>query len=123
MPRSLALPLAVAAALAALTAVLVSAPLVALVPVLVVAGAFAMSWNGLSFAAAAELAGAHRSGAAIGFQQSVLGVFAASLPPAVGAVVAAAGWSVGFGLVALGPVVAFVVLRPLAAPSESLTEL
>ena len=31
-----------------------------------------MSWNGLSFTAAAELAGGTRSGAAIGFQQSVL---------------------------------------------------
>ena len=31
-----------------------------------------MAWNGLSFTAAAELAGAARSGAAIGFQQSVL---------------------------------------------------
>ena len=45
-----------------------------LVPVLVVAGVLGMSWNGLSFTAAAEAAGARRSGAAIGFQQTVLGV-------------------------------------------------
>ena len=43
-----------------------------LVPALAVAGGLSMAWNGLSFTAAAELAGAARSGAAIGFQQTVL---------------------------------------------------
>jgi sugar phosphate permease len=103
-----------AAGLTALTALLVPAPLVLLLPVLVVAGALAMSWNGLSFAAATELAGPGRSGAAIGFQQTVLGAAAAALPPTVGAVIAAAGWEAGFGVLAFGPLTAFWILRSLA---------
>ena len=51
------------------SAALLSAPLVVLIPALVVAGVLSMSWNGLSFAAAVELAGHRRSGAAIGLQQ------------------------------------------------------
>ena len=54
------------------SAALLSSPLVVLIPVLVVAGVLSMSWNGLSFAAAVELAGHRRSGAAIGLQQSLL---------------------------------------------------
>ena len=75
-----------AVALAA-AAVLVHAPLAVLVPVLVVAGVVGMSWNGLSFTAAAEAAGASRSGAAIGFQQTVLGVGGLSFPIGFAAVV------------------------------------
>src|SRR5262249_14846871 len=63
--------LAVAAAVA-LTALFAGGPLWALVPAIAAAGALSMAWNGLSFTAAAELAGARRSGAAIGFQQTVL---------------------------------------------------
>ncbi len=37
-----------------------------------------MAWNGLSFTAAAELAGALRSGAAIGVQQTVLAAIGVS---------------------------------------------
>ena len=59
-------------ALTLLTAAALGAPLVLLVPLLVATGVLAMSWNGLAFAAAAEVAGRSRSGAAIGLQQSVL---------------------------------------------------
>ena len=45
-----------------------------------------MSWNGLSFTAAAEAAGPRRSGAAIGFQQTVLGVGGIVIPIAFAAV-------------------------------------
>ena len=65
------LGLALAAA-SAVVAVLVSAPLVVLVPAIVVAGSLSQSWNGLSFTAAAELAGYARSGAALGLQQTSL---------------------------------------------------
>ena len=51
---------------------LVSAPLVVLVPAIVVAGSLSQSWNGLSFTAAAEIAGYARSGAALGLQQASL---------------------------------------------------
>jgi sugar phosphate permease len=97
-----------------LTTVLVSAPLPLLVPVIVASGALAMSWNGLAYVAAAELAGEARSGAAIGVQQTMLGVSAAVLPPAFGALVGASGWTLGFALVALGPLAGFLALRPLA---------
>jgi sugar phosphate permease len=104
----------VLAGLTALTAVLVGAPLEILVPVLIVTGGLAMSWNGLAFAAAAEVAGGARAGSAIGLQQTVINSTAAILPPLFGALVGAAGWGVGVGLIALGPLASFVVLRPLA---------
>ena len=66
-------------ALALLTAAVAAAtdaPLALLVPLFVVAGVLGLSWNGLSFTAAAETAGAARSGAALGFQQTMLGVVA-----------------------------------------------
>ena len=47
-----------------------SAPLWVPLPALVAATALSMTWNGLSFTAAAELAGSARSGAALGFQQT-----------------------------------------------------
>ena len=56
----------VAFATLAATAAVFNAPTGVVVAALVVAGGTAMSWNGLSFAAAAELAGRERSGAAIG---------------------------------------------------------
>ena len=52
------------------------APAWVLVPVLIVAGGIGLSWNGLSFVAAAEMAGAAASGAALGFQQTILGIAA-----------------------------------------------
>ncbi len=54
------------------TALLSGGPVWLLVASLALAGSLSMAWNGLSFAAAAELAGVRRSGAAIGFQQTVL---------------------------------------------------
>jgi sugar phosphate permease len=56
----------------AVAAVLIDAPVWLIVPALVVATTFALSWNGLSFAATAETAGRARSGAAIGLQQTFL---------------------------------------------------
>jgi sugar phosphate permease len=98
----------------ALTAILLTAPLGLLVPVLVLAGVLSMSWNGLAFAAVAELAGHARSGAAIGLQQTILNGFGAAYPSVFGAVVAASSWRAGFALVALLPLAGSVVLRPVA---------
>ena len=104
----------VASALATgLVAVLTGASLWILVPALVVAGALSMSWNGLSFTAAAELAGGRRSGAAIGFQQSVLSGVGAAAPVGFAALVAATSWRAGFALAALCPLVALPLLRRL----------
>jgi MFS family permease len=96
-----------------LAAVLAGGPLVLLVPTLALAGGLTMAWNGLSFTAAAELAGPVRSGAAIGFQQTVLagtGVFA---PLLFAATVANGSWAVAFGVSALFPVAGWWALRPL----------
>ena len=92
---------------------LTGASLWILVPRFVVAGGLAMAWNGLSFTAAAELAGMRRSGAAIGFQQSVLSAAGAIVPPAFAAVVAVSSWRLGFGLAALFPLLGVQLLRPL----------
>ncbi|MEO8290152.1 MAG: MFS transporter, partial [Gaiellaceae bacterium] len=74
-------------------ALLLSAPLVILIPAFVAAGALSLSWNGLSFTAAAELAGRARSGAALGFQQTALAVTSATAPPVFAVVVEASSWS------------------------------
>lgn len=67
----------------AVAAAVLDAPVGVLMPAFILAGGLAMSWNGLSFTAAAELAGRGRSGAAIGMQQTSLAVAGAVVPPAV----------------------------------------
>ena len=97
----------------ALAAGALDAPAAVLVPAFVLAGGFAMSWNGLSFTAAAELAGRARSGAAIGMQQTALSVAGALVPPAFAALVATTSWRVGFALAAVFPLAGVQLLRPL----------
>jgi sugar phosphate permease len=112
IPLFVRLSVVLAAALGT-AAALVEGPIVVLVPVLVLAGIFGMSWNGLSFTAAAEAAGARRSGAAIGFQQTVLGVGGIVIPIAFAAVVAGASWRVAFLAAAASAAVGAAALRPL----------
>jgi sugar phosphate permease len=92
------------------TALLVDAPLVVLIPVMVVAGAISMAWNGLSVTAVAELAGRERSGAAIGFQQTTLGAIGVIVPVAFAHLVDTASWKAGFAAAAIGPVVGWYLL-------------
>jgi sugar phosphate permease len=99
------------AVLVGVAAALLSAPLPLLLPALVLAGALSMSWNGLSFAAAAELAGHARSGVAIGLQQTLLNGFGAIMPGLFGALVGATSWQLGFAVVALFPLAGWRVLR------------
>jgi len=94
-------------------AALLDAPLVVLVPVLVVVGVIAMSWNGLAFAAAIEQAGHRRSGVAIGLQQSVINGFGALYPGVFGALVGGTSWAWGFLACAALPLVGHRVLRAL----------
>jgi len=101
-----ALTLAVAAAL-------LSAPLPLLIASFVVAGGLAMAWNGLSFTAAAEIAGRSRAGAALGMQQSALAAAGAIVPPAFAAIVAASSWRIGFAVSAMFPLAGVLLLRPL----------
>ena len=104
--------LGVAATLAA-AAVLLDRRAVLVLPLLLAAGALSSAWNGLSFVAAAELAGAARSGAAIGFQQTVLSFAGIVVPPAFAVLVAQSSWRVGFGVAALSPLVGWVMLGRL----------
>jgi MFS family permease len=104
--------LAVAVSLV-VTAALSGGPLSLLVIALALAGALSMAWNGLSFAAAAELAGLRRSGAAIGFQQTVLSGIGVVAPPLFAATVTALSWSAAFLLAAAFPVAGWLALRPL----------
>jgi sugar phosphate permease len=97
----------------ALATAALSAPLAVLLPAFVLAGGLSMAWNGLSFTAAAEIAGRSRSGAALGMQQSALAAAGAVVPPAFAAVVATTSWRVGFGLAALFPLAGVQLLRPL----------
>ena len=103
----LALTLAVATAL-------IHASLWLLLPALVVAGIFALSWNGLSFTAAAETAGRRRSGAAIGLQQTFLAAGSIVAPIAFAAIVHASSWRVAFGLAAASPIAGYALLSPLS---------
>jgi sugar phosphate permease len=86
-----------------ITAALVAAPTWIVVAALVVAGTFGLSWNGLSFTAAAEAAGRARSGAAIGLQQTFLAAGAIVAPIAFATVVHHASWRLAFALAALTP--------------------
>ncbi len=74
-----------------------------------------MAWNGLSFAAAAELAGAHRSGAAIGFQQTVLSGIGIVSPPLFAATAAGISWGAAFLIAAAFPLLGWALLGPLRA--------
>jgi len=103
----------------AATAALANAPLGALVPVLIVAGGLAMSWNGLAFTATIELAGRLKSGAALGLQQSALGGVNAVMPLVFAPLVAATSWQLAFAAVATLPLAGAFVLHPLAVRSSA----
>jgi sugar phosphate permease len=93
------------------------APLALLAPLFVVAGVLSMAWNGLSYAAAAELAGSARTGAALGFQQTLLGVIVAGAPAGIAAV-ASHSWRLAFVLAAAGPAVGVLILQRLREPAR-----
>jgi sugar phosphate permease len=103
----------------ALSALLVHTSLWLLVPALLAAGTLGLSWNGLSFTAAAETAGRTRSGAAIGLQQSFLSAGSIVAPIAFAAIVDASSWRLAFALAALSPLVGYAVLGPLAEPGRA----
>lgn len=101
--------LAAFATLAATAAVL-DASTGVVVAAFLLAGGAAMSWNGLSFAAAAELAGRGRSGAAIGLQQTILTTTAAVVPPVFAALVDVTSWRGAFAFAALAPLLGSAML-------------
>ena len=96
-----------------LTALLARGPSEILVPVLILACGLTMAWNGLSFTAAAELAGPVRSGAALGVQQTVLAAAGVAAPVLFAASVARSSWAAAFGFSALFPLAGWALLRAL----------
>jgi sugar phosphate permease len=110
--RGIAAATAIAVAAAA---VLTGATVWLLVPALVAGGGLSMCWNGLAVAAAVETAGPRRSGAALGLQQTVLGVAVALTPLAFAPFVESTSWRAGFFAAAAFPLLAVAVLRPLRA--------
>jgi MFS family permease len=109
--------IAMSVALAVVTALL-NAPLILLVPAFVVAGSLTMAWNGVAFAAVAELAGRARSGSALGVQQTVLSLAGVVTPLAFAAVVSLGSWSLAYGLAALFPIAGWLVLRTFPEPAR-----
>jgi MFS family permease len=101
--------------LLALSAALTSAPLALLLPAFLAAGAISQAWNGLSFTAAAELAGLARAGAALGFQQTALAVASSVAPPVFAVLVESASWGVAFALAAVLPLAGAGLLRRVPA--------
>jgi sugar phosphate permease len=95
------------------TAVVADGGLGVVIVVVVVAGAISMAWNGLSLTAAAELAGRARSGAAIGFQQTTLGLIGVIVPIVFAVVVESTSYQAGFALAALGPLAGWWMLGSL----------
>ncbi len=94
-------------------AALSPAPALIAVPVLVAGGIAAMSWNGLSFTAAAEISGRRQAGKAMGIQNTAMRVVAAGVPVALGALAAGLSWTVSFAVMGVAPLAARALLEPL----------
>lgn len=105
--RILAWTMAVALAVLAAST---HAPLVVLVPAIVLAGSVSISWNGLVYTATAEVAGRRHSGTALGLQQTGLAIAGAAAPIAISGIVASSTWAAGFAAVALCPLGALALL-------------
>jgi MFS family permease len=101
------------AASTAAAAAALGAPLGLLIPLFVLAGVLSMSWNGLAYAAAAEAAGTRKTGAALGFQQTLLGVVVAGAPWVI-ASVATHSWRAAFVVAAAAPALGVLVLSRLS---------
>jgi sugar phosphate permease len=99
----------------AVSAALTAAPLVLFLPAFIAAGALSQSWNGLSFTAAAEIAGRSRAGAALGFQQTALSVASAFAPPLFAILVESTSWGLAFGLAAALPLLGAGLMRGIPA--------
>lgn len=83
------------------------------VPVLMAGGIAAMSWNGLSFTAAAEISGRRQAGKAMGIQNTAMRVVAAGVPVGLGALAAAVSWPAAFAVMGVTPLIARGLLGPL----------
>jgi sugar phosphate permease len=83
------------------------------VPLLMAGGVAAMSWNGLSFTAAAEISGRRQAGTAMGIQSTAMRVVAAGVPVGLGALATAVSWHAVFAVMGATPLIARALLGPL----------
>jgi sugar phosphate permease len=89
------------------------APAAVAVPVLIAGGIAAMSWNGLSFTAAAEISGRRQAGTAMGIQNTAMRLVAAGVPVALGALASEVSWAMAFAVMGVTPLLARALLEPL----------
>jgi sugar phosphate permease len=104
---------AVAGLLLLAAAALAPAPAAIAVPVLMAGGIAAMSWNGLSFTAAAEISGRRQAGKAMGIQNTAMRLVAAGVPVGLGALASGLSWTAVFVVMGVTPLLARVLLTPL----------
>jgi predicted MFS family arabinose efflux permease len=83
------------------------------VPLLMAGGIAAMSWNGLSFTAAAEISGRRQAGKAMGIQNTSMRVVAVGVPVALAALASAVSWPAAFAVMGVTPLIARALLAPL----------
>ena len=83
------------------------------VPLLLAGGIAAMSWNGLSFTAAAEISGRRQAGKAMGIQNTAMRLVAAGVPVALGALASTVSWHAVFAVMGITPLIARALLSPL----------
>jgi len=106
---------ATAGALLLAAAALAGAPDAIAVPVLMAGGVAAMSWNGLSFTAAAEISGRRQAGTAMGIQNTSMRLVAVAVPVGLGALASGVSWQLAFLLMGAAPLAARRVLGPLVS--------
>ena len=104
--------------LVGLMALLADAPNAVLIPLLVLGGAAISSWNGLSFTAAAEIAGRARAGTAMSLQNTLVSILGVAASPAFGALAEATSYRTAFLAAAVAPAAGWWVLRPLEGDEE-----
>ncbi len=83
------------------------------VPLLMAGGIAAMSWNGLSFTAAAEISRRRQAGKAMGIQNTAMRLVAAGVPVSLGALASAVSWHAVFVVMGITPLIARLLLGPL----------
>ena len=81
-------------------------------------GVLAMSWNGLSFTAAAEISGGAQAGRAMGLQNTLMRIAGAAVPVGLGALAASVSWQAAFAAMGLAPLAGRALLRPLVADED-----
>jgi MFS family permease len=93
-----------------------------LLPLLVIGGAAISSWNGLSFTAAAEIAGRARAGTAMSLQNMLVSILGAAASPLFGLLVEATSYRAAYLSIAAAPILGWFVLGPLETDEEERAE-